>query len=90
MFVLLSWHLTEQALAASGKILVDRDVDRGFSMAGQDLGGSEEKSGDRRCALFGIECLRWRLLDDRSDNAILISQIIGKVGNVSNPAMEVW
>jgi hypothetical protein len=62
---LVKWHAAEQAWSALGRILVDRDVDHGRPMGGQDLGASEDlSSGGRRRAPFGIEGLRQRLLDD--------------------------
>jgi hypothetical protein len=57
-------------------------------MAGQDPMRPEDISGGRRCVLLGIEGLRQRLLDDRSGNAVALSQVMGKVGDVS-VAMEI-
>jgi hypothetical protein len=85
---LVKWHAAEQAWSALGRILVDRDVDRGRPMGGQDLGASEDVSGGRRRAPFGIEGLRQRMLDDSVVRGPL-SQVIGKVGSVSL-AMEIW
>ena len=61
---LVKWHAAEQAWSALGRILVDRDVDRGRPMGGQNLDASEDVSDGRRRAPSGIEGLRQRLLDD--------------------------
>jgi hypothetical protein len=43
--VLVRWHVTEQAWAGFGRILVDRDVDRRGLTSGQGLGASGAESG---------------------------------------------
>src|SRR6266536_3616073 len=43
--VLVRWCVAKQAYAWFGRVFVDRDVDRGRRLAGQDLGASEEESG---------------------------------------------
>src|SRR6266581_4334947 len=43
--VLVRWHVAKQAYAWFGRVLVDRDVDRGCPLAGQGFGASEEESG---------------------------------------------